>query len=292
MPGPCPICHDTHARLRYRLTRFSIFDCTACGQTFLHPLPSPEEIERLFHTLYTSGDCGLPELKGYYDYCYDDSPTNPLVQGYARWLTLLERHRPPGTILDVGCGTGLFLAVARRRGWQASGIDANAEATKYARDHFGLDVQTGDFAGVAGNGRGFDAITMWDIIEHSRDAVALLGSARRALAPGGVLALSTPNRRSMLDVVAGTLYRASGGRITAPLEKFYINQHFLYFSPETLAGALDRAGLSVAELVREATDLRRLALSAPKRLVLQALFAVGRATGLDNRLFAVARART
>jgi 2-polyprenyl-3-methyl-5-hydroxy-6-metoxy-1,4-benzoquinol methylase len=291
MPGPCPICHAASARLRYRLPRFSIFDCTACGQTFLDPLPTPEEIARLFQALYTTGDSDLPELKGYYDFCYDDSPTNPLVQGYVRWLEMLERHRPPGTMLDVGCGTGLFLAVARRRGWQVTGVDANDEATAYARDHFGLEVRTGDFAAFAANGRGYDAITMWDIIEHSRDAIGLLEAARRALAPGGVVALSTPNQRSVLDVVAGTLYRVSGGRVTAPLEKFYIDQHFLYFSPATLAGALDRAGLDVAELVGEATDLRRLALSAPKRLVLHTLFAVGRATGLDNRLFAVARAR-
>ena len=290
MPAPCPICHAAPARLRYRLTRFSIFDCVACGQTFLDPLPSAEEIARLFQALYTTGDSGLPELKGYYDFCYDDSPTNPLVQGYARWLAMLERHHSPGTMLDVGCGTGLFLAVARRRGWQVRGVDANPEATAYAREHFGLEVRTGDFGALEGNGRGFDAITMWDIIEHSRDAVGLLEAARRALAPGGVVALSTPNQRSMLDVVAGTLYRLSAGRVTGPLEKFYIDQHFLYFSPTTLEATLGRAGLAVAELVGEATDLRRLSLSAPKRAVLEALFAVGRATGLDNRLFAVARA--
>jgi 2-polyprenyl-6-hydroxyphenyl methylase/3-demethylubiquinone-9 3-methyltransferase len=212
------------------------------------------------------------------------------VQSYERWLAALERHRAPGTMLDVGCGTGLFLATARRRGWRVTGIDANAEATAWAREHFGLEVRTGEFSAFETNGRGFDAITMWDIIEHSRDPLGLLMAARRALAPGGMLALSTPNRRSMLDVVAGALYHLTAGRVTAPLEKFYIDQHFLYFSPATLAGALRRAGLAVTELVGEATDLRRLTLSAPKRLVLQTLFAVGRATGLDNRLFAVARA--
>jgi 2-polyprenyl-6-hydroxyphenyl methylase/3-demethylubiquinone-9 3-methyltransferase len=193
-------------------------------------------------------------------------------------------------MLDVGCGTGLFLATARRRGWRVTGIDANAEATAWARERFGLEVRTGEFSAFEPNGRGFDAITMWDIIEHSRDPLGLLMAARRALAPGGMLALSTPNQRSMLDVVAGALYHLTAGRVTAPLEKFYIDQHFLYFSPATLAGALRRAGLAVTELVGEATDLRRLTLSAPKRLVLQTLFAVGRATGLDNRLFAVARA--
>lgn len=289
--GPaCLVCGATPAAQRYRLPRFSIWDCGACGQTFLDPLPSPEEIERLFQRLYTAGECDLPELKGYYDFCYDDSPGNPLVQGYERWLAALERYRSPGTLLDVGCGTGLFGATARRRGWRVTGIDANLEATEYARTRFGLDVRTGDFAVVGDDVGRFDAVTMWDIIEHARDPVGLLTAARRALAPGGVVALSTPNRDSVLDAVAGTLYRLSGGRVTGPLEKFYIDQHFLYFSPRTLTGACERAGLRVAELVREATDLRRLSLSVPKRLLLQALFAVGRATGLENRLFAVARA--
>jgi hypothetical protein len=131
---------------------------------------------------------------------------------------------------------------------------------------------------------------MWDIIEHTRDPVSLLRTARKSLAPGGVIGLSTPNQRSILDVVAGAMYRLSGGRITAPLEKFYIEQHFLYFSPRTLEDALARAGLAVVELERELTDLRRLSLSPPMRLALEALFAAARLTGLENRIFALARA--
>jgi hypothetical protein len=113
---------------------------------------------------------------------------------------------------------------------------------------------------------------------------------RRCLAPGGVVGLSTPNQRSILDRVAGSLYRLSGGRLTAALEKFYIDQHFLYFTEQTLAQALGRAGLAVVESRRELTDLRRLALSPPMRLVLNTLFAAGRAAGLENRLLVVARA--
>jgi hypothetical protein len=91
-------------------------------------------------------------------------------------------------------------------------------------------------------------------------------------------------------VVAGALYRASGGRLTWPLEKFYIEQHFLYFAPDTLAAAARRAGLELLESRRELTDLRRLTLPLHLRAVLVALFAVARLTGLENRLFAVARA--
>jgi hypothetical protein len=102
--------------------------------------------------------------------------------------------------------------------------------------------------------------------------------------------LSTPNQRSVLDAVAGLLYRLSGGRVTGPLEKFYIEQHFLYFTPRTLRQTLRRSGFEQIHSARELTDLRRLTLSPAVRLGLYGLFGVARLTGLENRLFAIARA--
>ena len=130
-----------------------------------------------------------------------------------------------------------------------------------------------------------------NIIEHARAPVELLSAAREVLAPGGVIGISTPNQRSILDVVAGLLYRASAGLFTWPLEKFYIEQHFLYFTPDTLRDSLLRAGLDVAFLCRELTDLRRLTLSPFNRLVLVTLFALARMSGLENRIFCIARDR-
>jgi hypothetical protein len=131
---------------------------------------------------------------------------------------------------------------------------------------------------------------MWDIIEHARDPVGLLASAKDLLAPGGVVGISTPNQRNILDIILGSLYRLTGGALFTPLEKIYFDQHFLYFDSSTLTAAIERAGLEVAFAKRELTDLRRLYLSAPMRLVLQSLFAVSRLTGLENRLFTIARA--
>jgi hypothetical protein len=118
--------------------------------------------------------------------------------------------------------------------------------------------------------------------------VELLQAARECLSPDGVLAVSTPNQKSILDVIAGTMYRLSGGRVRSPLEKFYIDQHFVYFSPETLEDALSRAGLRLVYLRRESTDLRRLSLSPPMWLVVKAMLLAGRITGLENRLFVLA----
>ena len=288
----CPVCGTLASRLRYSITRFRIYDCASCALVYLWPQIDDDEVRELFGRLYTEGEGSVPELATYYDFTWSDTPGNPLVQVYERWLDALERERRPGRILDIGCGTGLFLAVARRRGWQPYGVDDCAAATAHARDHFGLEVWDGQFSEFAAReGLRFDAISMWDIIEHTRAPVALLAAARSVLAPGGVIGISTPNQRSILDVVAGLLYRATGGLITRPLEKFYIEQHFLYFSPDTLCLALDRAGLAPVRLERELTELRRLSLSRAERLLLEALFLVARLVGLENRLFAIARAR-
>jgi len=285
----CPVCRSERARLRYRLSEFRVYACEACGQVYLWPQLTDAEVREMFARLYTEGEGSVPELKSYYAFTYDDSPDNPLVQLYERWLDRIEARRRPGRVLDVGCGTGLFLTVARRRGWEPFGIDDCAEATAHAREHFGLDVVDGEFSGVGTAGRSFDLVTMWDIIEHARDPVRVLADARNVLAEGGLVALSTPNQRSILDVVAGALYRLSAGRIVAPLEKFYIEQHFLYFTPDSLRAALARAGLEMTHCERELTDLRRLTLSPPMRLVLHTLFAAARATRLENRLFALAQ---
>ncbi len=288
----CPTCGKTEAKLRYQITRFKVLCCPGCTQVFLHPLPSADEIRKMFSQLYTSGEGSVPELANYYSDCFEDRPSNPLVQLYEKWLDRLEALRAPGSLLDVGCGTGLFLSVARRRGWDPFGIDDSIEATKHAREHFGLDVWVGDFSEFQAAGRCFDAITGWDIVEHSRDPVGLLRAMRACLAPAGILALSTPNQRNILDLLAGSLYRVSGGRITGPLEKFYLAQHFLYYTPDTLTRSLEFAGLEVTQILREATDLRRLTLGPFMRLALRSLFLVARFIGLENRLFAAARPRS
>jgi 2-polyprenyl-3-methyl-5-hydroxy-6-metoxy-1,4-benzoquinol methylase len=286
----CPICGSAEARTRYRITRFRVYDCASCSVVYLWPQLTDEEVREMFSRLYTEGAGSVAELASYYDFTFDDVPDNPLVQLYEGWLDQIERQRPPGRILDIGCGTGLFLAVARRRGWEPHGVDDCSEATSHARNHFHLDVWDGEFSEFVSNGKTFDAITMWDTIEHARAPVDLLKASRGVLAPGGVIGISTPNQRSVLDVVAGAMYRLSGGRIVQPLEKFYIEQHFLYFTPNTLRDALRRAGLDVAFLRRELTDLRRLTLSRLNHLVLVALFALARMSRLENRIFCIAKA--
>ena len=290
IPPRCLVCGAEQPGRLYSITRFEVLCCRDCEQIFLHPLLDPEEVRQLFASLYTVGEGSVPELKDYYSYCFDDEPSNPLVQQYEGWLDAVEAVHPPGRVLDVGCGTGLFLAVARRRGWEPYGIDESLEATEHARRHFGLDPWVGEFESFVGGDQTFDLVTGWDVIEHSRDPVGLMKAVRSGLSPDGLVALSTPNQRSILDLIGGLIYRLSAERITKPLEKFYIEQHFLYFTPETLRQCLARAELEVFEEKTELTDLRRLALSPATRFVLESMFLAARLIGRENRLFVLARA--
>lgn len=287
----CLVCGDTSPRLRYQITRFQVLECSECTQIYLHPLPDEQEIHELFAELYATGGGSVPELKSYYGFCYDDRPENPLVQLYESWLDKIEARHARGSLLDVGSGTGLFLALAQRRGWDVYGIDSSLEATDYAREHFGLDLWVGDFADFRTRGQRFDVITGWDIIEHSREPIALLEAMRSCLSQGGSVVLSTPDQHSVLDVIAGAIYRTTAGHSTRALEKFYIEQHFLYFTQTTLSNAFERAGLTVSAIEPEVTDLRRLTLNPVMRGILLAMFAVAKRTGLENRIFAMARAR-
>ncbi|MCH2186899.1 class I SAM-dependent methyltransferase [Myxococcota bacterium] len=285
----CLICAAENPSRRYSITRFEVLTCRQCEQIFLDPLLEPDEVRDLFSSLYTVGEGSVPELKDYYSYCFEDDPENPLVQQYEAWLDQVEAVRPPGRVLDIGCGTGLFLAVARRRGWDPFGIDESQEATEHARNHFGLDPWVGEFEAFVESDETFDLVTGWDVIEHSRDPVGLMRGAHSRLKPEGVVALSTPNQRSMLDLVGGLIYRFSGHRITKPLEKFYIEQHFLYFTPQTLRQCMQRAELDIFIERQERTDLRRLSLSLPVRLLLESMFLAGRILGRQNRIFVMAR---
>jgi 2-polyprenyl-3-methyl-5-hydroxy-6-metoxy-1,4-benzoquinol methylase len=287
----CLVCGSAASRERYAITRFRVVECSDCAQIYLDPLPSLDEIRELFESLYANGEGSLPELKAYYGYCFDDEPDNPLVQQYEAWLEKIEAVQPLGSVLDVGCGAGLFLSVARRRGWEPHGIDESIEATDHARSHFGLDPWVGEFEAFKTQERKFDLITGWDVVEHSRDPVGLMRSAAGCLAPNGIVAFSTPNQRSILDLLAGFMYRLTGGRLIAPLEKFYIEQHFLYFTPETLRSCMERAGLEIFALDRELTDLRRLTISPLVRLGLESMFLSARLLGRENRLFVMARAK-
>ena len=146
--------------------------------------------------------------------------------------------------LDVGCGAGLLCEPLARLGAAVTGVDAAAENIAAAADHaagagLAIDYRCGDVSALGL--RGFDLVTSLEVLEHVADTAAFIAALRAALAPGGLLILSTPNRtaRSRLLLVEAAERSGMIPRGTHHWEQFV--------TPDELRALLSDAGLTMGE---------------------------------------------
>ena len=160
-------------------------------------------------------------------------------------LEFLAERSSGKRLLDIGCGCGYFLDVARDMGWAASGSDISSAAVKHAKDVLGLDVFCGKINDAEYPDNIFDVVTMWDVIEHVDHPRAIINEINRILKPGGLLVIETPNANSLIHRIAHIIYRMSFGKISYFLEKIYIPSHLYYFSKMTMGSMLQNSGFSI-----------------------------------------------
>jgi len=280
----CPACGERRARTLHRRPARRILRC-ACGLVFIDPLPSEAEVAAREAEAFR-GEL-LAETRAMFDaYGRGYRDDDPVVRAFTRHLATLGRLAAGRRLLDVGVGTGLLVHLARQAGWDAAGVDICAEAAERAGREFGVAVAVGDFLAVDLRG-GYDAITMADVVEHSRDPRAFLARAHALLAPGGVLYVGVPNHRSLVYLAGDALgwLPGTGGLV----DRLYVPNHYQYFTPQALAALAREAGFTVAALERENSYLGRYELSPVVRGGLAVLLAAGRAVGMESRLALFAR---
>lgn len=171
-----------------------------------------------------------------------------------KWDALLSRlgGRPVRSLLDVGCGTGAFLAYAAERFPDASrtGIEIDAERAARARAADpAATVHRGDALEVVERLDGhFDLVTLWDVFEHVTAPARLLEALGRRLAPGGSLYVQTIHEHSLVPAAGRLAYAASGGRLRHPARRTHEPHHLVFFSRAGLEHCADAAGLGIREL--------------------------------------------
>ena len=192
---------------------------------------------------FISYDAAAVDLSGLYDDSYfaggeyaDYRGQEPAIRrSMRRHLTQMSRYgRAGGALLEVGCAYGFFLDEARGQFDRVMGVDVAEGAVAYARDRLGLDASVADFPSLATSDR-FDAICMWDTIEHVPDPDHFVVKAHELLAPGGHLFITTGDIDSFNARLRGAKWR----QIHPPT-------HLNYFSKRTLGLMLTRLGFSVA----------------------------------------------
>jgi SAM-dependent methyltransferase len=212
VPAPeamAPTCHTTGAHA-------DLYACASCGTIQQPALPAGVELLDLYRAM---------EDERYLDEEAGRRATS------RRLLRHVERAAPRGRLLEVGCGHGLLLDEARRRGWQVTGLEP-ARAARAHAESLGLDVRDALLQDLdpASDG-GYQAIVMADVIEHLEDPVGALRAAAALLADGGALCVVTPDPAS------------ATARLAGPRWWGYLPAHTYLLPRRTLKRLLPEAGL-------------------------------------------------
>ena len=215
---PCPVCgalERSDDPLGGRLAR-----CGACR--FAWTIATIDAPEALYDDEY-------------YDEGGYDGYLVPSARRFeaARRLRWLLGHERPSTLLEAGCAAGFFVEAAVAAGISATGIEVSEAMATYARDELGLAVRHGRFE-AHDHDADVDAVCAFHVLEHVEEPRAFLDAARRALRPGGLLALEVPNIESPAARRGGLAWRG--------LQPEY---HRWHFGPRSLERIVADAGFRV-----------------------------------------------
>lgn len=154
--------------------------CAGCGFFYANPRLNREAEED-----YYTGRYHEDQKEGYW---YDGR-----IDVFRRSLSRMHKFLKNGRMVDVGCGMGYFMDLARKHGWETKGVDISTYAAGHANEKLGLDVVKGTLKDARFESEYFDAATMWNVLDQIYDPAANLTELNRVLKKGGYLFIRMPN---------------------------------------------------------------------------------------------------
>ncbi len=239
---------------------FNLVRCSRCGLVYENPRPTSESLDIIYPESYAphqdlrgpgvgpplarwgwkvgqvaaplffrrlqSSDSGVGGLRARSSYVLATLLQLPVLP--PAWTGADGASR----LLDIGCGTGRFLAQMLSAGWDAYGVEVDREAAERARRIAGERVLAGAFEPGLFTPGSFDLITLGHVLEHLSSPSRALSEVAQLLKPGGWLAIEVPNMNSLeARVLGGHAYQLE------------LPRHFYHFTAETLSMMLEKATL-------------------------------------------------
>jgi 2-polyprenyl-3-methyl-5-hydroxy-6-metoxy-1,4-benzoquinol methylase len=235
----CPTCGSSACGPELEKDHMTIVRCKTCDLVYVNPAFDAAHYQKVYGSHeYQSIMKDLGEASHEYRV---ERFGKERVKIMARHLRVSDARRPQ--YLDVGSSTGFVVEAAKDQGWEAIGIDLNPSAVEFGRAR-GLDLRTQALEGVDFPEQSFDAVSLFDVLEHLLTPVDTLRACTRLLRPDGIVFLYVPNYDSASRLLMGN-------------EAHFIwpTHHLNYYSPTTIADLMTREGLRVEMLTTEGLDI-------------------------------------
>lgn len=228
----CPVCKGEIRSVLFSKFTIDICRCSACGHGYASQVPANvsdvySDANYLDQSLEATNSEAEYRKKRFYD----------------ERVTLIKQFCDGNRLLDVGCGTGLFLEVAKKQGFEVYGQELGKGMAEWTRTTFSIPVWDEPVEQID-TGVRFDAITIFDVIEHVTDPVMFVLAVKRLLADNGVIIVLTPN----LDSCALSIMKEKSQIVCPP-------SHLQYFTMASMKEMARRTDLALEYLVTNGIDL-------------------------------------
>jgi SAM-dependent methyltransferase len=229
---PCPVCHGESRKLLFRqnfeqlsearlLDGYDVVVCRDCGAGYASDIPPQEVFDRYYRDLskYNNHDRAGQAVPSEEDKC---DQTVDLMVPFARDRDI--------RILDIGSGSGKFLASLRKRGFRnVSGVDPSPGCARAAASLYGVEVTVGTISSLPQPATPYDFLVLIGVLEHIRDLDGAVAQLHALLREGGRVYVDLPD--------AGRFT----ARADAPFQEFSI-EHINFFSTRSLSNLMCRRG--------------------------------------------------
>lgn len=230
----CVLCNRSYSTvIEHCAGGYQVLKCVGCGLVYVDPIPRKELLEKAYSAEY-------------YTPWLENQRRERIRMWKSRLETLNSFAGRKGKLLDVGCGEGLFLELASKVGWDITGTEISPFAVKYGKGRLDLNILQGELMDIGFPDKTFEAVTMWHVLEHTRNPIIVLKEIRRIIKDDGVLIMAVPNLNNIFSQWAYRLVKGKKMHLFDPLDR---ELHLYHFTFETIRLALDKTGFRVGKIV-------------------------------------------
>jgi ubiquinone/menaquinone biosynthesis C-methylase UbiE len=224
---------------------FKVVKCRNCGLVYTNPQPERKLIEEHYSEEYYKE--------------WMEKQMERRIPMWKRRIKKIKEYKSKGNLLDVGCGIGTFLRLAKQEDFEIFGTEISEYASRYIKKKLRIDVFRADLEELDFPPDSFDVLTMWHTLEHLPNPKAALEEINRILKRDGLLVIATPNLNNFITRVLYFLAKRKKLKLFSTRAK---ELHLYHFSTHTLASMLKETGFSIIKI-----DMDLAQLEFPKKIV-------------------------